>query len=380
MDMEILEERKRELRRMRAGLSTSAIREHIFGSEPELYKTTPEYQHSIEHGLCFDTRIGFERQGGGMLTHSTTAEQREQEREATRRCGPSLNELFDRDFAVWKKTVGKATAENRLRDWNNHVRSTEVANKAGGLITENEARDLIVSLPLQKAGKRKIRQICETLARRLTKTGFRTDNPFDDVKIPKDRITAQRIKFYSLAEFSRLVAAATGQLKDVLRVGGNTGLRPDEIRWLRWEDLDLEAKRMTVCRTSNGAVKGGEPKTVDLLPGAIEAFQAIDRHPSGYVFPSKLGKPRNRQAEFGLRRLCESLGIEYKGLYGLRHFFAVMLATGGFGVQFTRKEAATLMRHEGMASIDVYYALTDDHIAEKAKDCRPLELLQDTLV
>ena len=59
---------------------------------------------------------------------------------------------------------------------------------------------------------------------------------------------------------------------------------------------------MTVCRTSNGAVKGGEPKTVDLLPGAIEAFEAIDRHPSGYVFPSKLGKPRNRQAEFGLRQ------------------------------------------------------------------------------
>ena len=57
-----------------------------------------------------------------------------------------------------------------------------------------------------------------------------------------------------------------------------------------------------------------------------------------------------------------------------------MLATGGFGAQFTRKEAATLMRHEGMSSIDVYYALTDDHIAKKAQDCRPLALIQDTQV
>lgn len=315
-----------------------------------------------------------------MRTAELTAAESEQERDATRRCGPSLNALFDKDFAIWRKTVGKQTAENRLRDWNNHVRPTAVANKAGGLITEDEARDLIVSLPLQKAGRRKIRQICEHLAERLSKAGFRTDNPFDDIKLPKDRITEARIKFYDLSEYSRLVAAATGQLFDVLRVAGNTGLRPDELRWLRWEDLDLEAQRMTVCRTSNGAVKGGEPKTVDLLPGAIEAFEAIDRHPSGYVFPSKLGKPRNRQAEFGLRRLCESLGIEYKGLYGLRHFFAVMLATGGFGVQFTRKEAAILMRHEGMASIDVYYSLTPDHIAKKAQDCRPLELIQDTQV
>jgi integrase len=315
-----------------------------------------------------------------VLTTDITAEQAEQEREATRRCGPSLNELFDRDFAIWKKTVGQATSKNRQRDWNNHVRPTAVANKPGGLITEDEARDLIVSLPLQKNGKRKIRQICEALAKRLTKTGFRTDNPFDSVKLPKDRITEERLKFYSLSEFSALVAAAQGQLFDVLRVGGNTGLRPDELRWLRWEDVDLEHQRITVRRTSNGAVKGGKPKTVDLLPGAVEAFQAIDRHPSGWVFPSKLGKPRNRQAEFGLRKLCDELGIEYKGLYGLRHFFAVMLATGGFGAQFTRKEAATLMRHEGMSSIDVYYALTDDHIAKKAQECRPLELLHSTQV
>ena len=78
---------------------------------------------------------------------------------------------------------------------------------------------MIVSLPLQKAGRRKIRQICEHLAKRLSKAGFRTDNPFDDIKLPKDRITEARIKFYDLSEYSRLVAAATGQLFDVLRVG-----------------------------------------------------------------------------------------------------------------------------------------------------------------
>jgi integrase len=176
------------------------------------------------------------------------------------------------------------------------------------------------------------------------------------------------------------VARSRRQLLDVLRVGGNTGLRPDELRWLRREDIDLRARKMTVRRTGNGSVKSGKPKSVDLLPGAVEAFEAMEPRPSDWMFPSKLGKPRNRQAEFGLRKLSNDLGIEYKGLYGLRHFFAVMLATGGFGIQFTRKEAATLMRHESMSSIDVYYALTDDHIAKKAQQCTPLELIQPTQV
>ena len=43
-----------------------------------------------------------------MRTAELTAAESEQEREATRRCGPSLNALFDKDFAIWRKTVGKA--------------------------------------------------------------------------------------------------------------------------------------------------------------------------------------------------------------------------------------------------------------------------------
>ena len=368
----ITEERKRGLRYMR---------EHFNG----FCTLQPEYIEAVRSGVHFDSLIGFQPQGAPMLKASTitaelTADETEQLEEANRRHGPTLNELFDRNFAIWKKEVGKATAENQRRDWDNHVRSTDLANKPGGLFTEDEARNLIVSLHLQKDGKRRIRRICGMLTKRLIRDGFRRDNPFPDIKLPKDRRTEQKLKYYDLEEFSHLVTAAEGQLFDALRVAGNTGLRPDELRWLQWGDVDLQAQKMTVCRTSNGSVKSGVPKTVDLLPGAVEAFKSMEQHASGWCFPSALGKPRNRQAEFGLRKLCAELGIEYKGLYGLRHFFAVMLATGGFGIQFTRKEAAVLMRHESMSSIDVYYTLTDDHIAKKAQECRPLELIQHTQV
>jgi integrase len=78
----------------------------------------------------------------------------------------------------------------------------------------------------------------------------------------------------------------------------HTGLRQSELLGLKWEDVDLEAKRLSVRRILSAAKDGptftipknNKSRSVRLTPGAVEALhlhrkrQAEER--------KKLGKPR----------------------------------------------------------------------------------------
>jgi integrase len=140
------------------------------------------------------------------------------------------------------------------------------------------------------------------------------------------------------------------------------GLRRGEVLGLKWEDIDLEARTLTVRRhvvrtkqagraiREGAKTRAGERTIVlpQLLVQALRRHQArqfedrllagarwlgpsyVDRKPTGYVFTSTVGtvmEPRRVNAYFS--RACERAGLSEHTFHGLRHDFGSLLLAAG---------------------------------------------------
>lgn len=81
-------------------------------------------------------------------------------------------------------------------------------------------------------------------------------------------------------EFDQLIKANEGQKRNLWQLAIYSGLRHGELAALAWEDVDLEAGTVNVCRNLNTLGMFGPPKTdagfrtVTLLQPALEALIA----------------------------------------------------------------------------------------------------------
>jgi integrase len=98
---------------------------------------------------------------------------------------------------------------------------------------------------------------------------------------------------------------------------------------LRWDDVDLEARTLFICRGLSadveGLPKGRRSRIVPLAWPAVEALRRLQRRgeflePDDYVFTNVWGRRLDGSA---LRRRykqgCEAAGLRPVKLHGLRH-------------------------------------------------------------
>lgn len=354
--------------------------------DPDTYKKEPEYKWHVEHGLHFDTAIGYVEQGGGMRTADLTAKQELHQAEATRRKGgPTPNELFDRWFAPWSHGKSPDTVSNAANGYTRHFRNQPTMSKPVRLIAEHEWQALILDLPMQSGGKTKWRGIIrQSIVSPLIRQGVLAYDPFDSVRLPKDKTQDEAPKGYTMEQFARLYAAAeSDQQRAYLLIGMGAGPRPNEQLMLKADDFDLDSDMLIIRRARHGAVKGGKPMPTPLLPMARQGFELCKKKgfaPDGWLFYNAAGQPLNKNWDCGLKRLCEKVGIPYLGRYGLRHGYCYALANGDFGEEWSREEAAKMMRHANNMTIDVYYRLRPGRLHEKAQRAIVPETLHLTLV
>jgi len=119
-----------------------------------------------------------------------------------------------------------------------------------------------------------------------------------------------------------------------------TGLRSSELRGLRWDDVDLEAKELHVRQRADRYNVMGKPKseagerTIPLGPMVVNTLRewrlACPKGEFGLALPNSIGKIWNH---FGIvRTMCRTVvaaGVidakgeaKYTGLHSLRHFYA----------------------------------------------------------
>jgi integrase len=166
-----------------------------------------------------------------------------------------------------------------------------------------------------------------------------------------------RDRFLTDAERVRLLqvaAEADPVMRSMIVVGLATGSRQDNLLTLKWNQVDIEQRRITFPTTKNG-----RPHAVHLASSAIEALNALkagrivglQRH----VFEFDGEAPRQDNVILRFRKLCKAAGIPIAGadkitFHSLRHSCASYLAEAGASLL----EIGTVLGHRSPAATARY--------------------------
>lgn len=150
----------------------------------------------------------------------------------------------------------------------------------------------------------------------------------------------------------------------------DTGMRPGEIRALRWQDVDLEAGSLQVRRAISCSRQHGihikEPKTaaskrqillsqetVRLLQERYHATAEEIRSPDRLIFPSKTGTLQYRGNFYKtvFRKVLIASGLPSFPLYALRHTSATLLLLLGENPKIVSERLGHASIH---TTLDVY--------------------------
>lgn len=178
--------------------------------------------------------------------------------------------------------------------------------------------------------------------------GLVAQNVADIVNAPRQRPFEPTI--WTLKEVRAFLhAARQDRLGPLYIIAAYTGLRSGELRALRWQDVDLEAKRLHVRTALMRGNVVGQPKTrkgrrsVELSNFAIAALRmqhdmqdkerrilGDEWHESGLVFTSAVGTALDStNLLHAFYRFCDHAGLPRVRIHDLRHLQATLLLIGG---------------------------------------------------
>jgi integrase len=157
---------------------------------------------------------------------------------------------------------------------------------------------------------------------------------------------------------------------DIIRMLMLTGARKTEITGLRWSEVDLGRRRLTLPpeRTKAGGRNGA--RHIRLSPKAATILaRRHDQSEGDYVFPSA----RSEGHAVGVRRpflvACKAAGMTDLRIHDLRHSYASALASNGQSLPMIAKA----LGHAGTRATERYAHLADDPLHAAA--CEVADLI-----
>ena len=168
----------------------------------------------------------------------------------------------------------------------------------------------------------------KSLLKDAQRRGHVAQNVAVSVSIKRDNRDKARLKvgvdIPTPDEIKRIIHAATGRMRRLLIVAIFTGLRSSELRGLRWDDVDLEAKELHVRQRADRYNEMGKPKSkagervIPLGPMVVNTLRewrlACPRGELGLALPNclihrnKLKLPGSRPGFLMLRYVPRILG------------------------------------------------------------------------
>jgi integrase len=171
--------------------------------------------------------------------------------------------------------------------------------------------------------------------------------------------------FLDFDEAERLTAACGGDLKTLVTFMVHTGLRHNEARALRWQDVDLVTGKMVVrlgvWKYEVGTPKGGRKRTIPLNAIALEVLKR-HRHLRGErVFCREDGRMLGEKThQKSLATACRRAGLRNVTWHVLRHTFGSHLAMRGV----TIKTIQELMGHQSIEMTMRYAHLSPGNLVQ----------------
>lgn len=201
--------------------------------------------------------------------------------------------------------------------------------------------------------------------------GYIDSNPCRDVSIPKGLKKEPR-KIASDEDIAIVKKSRDCTFGDFAYWAIYTGLRRGELLGLRWEDIDLAERTISVKRSiyhdAHGAPHVKEPKTeagIRTVPILDALYAVIDKEKkSGWVFPAPDGGLLwNGQIARFLRLYTKETGIKSTP-HQMRHAFATMLFDAGLDP----KDAQALLGHAQESTTREIYTHIRESRAKKIRE------------
>jgi integrase len=258
-----------------------------------------------------------------------------------------------------------AAFRDRLHD---EGRSTAMIGKVvgslGSIISEAQERGLINRNPVR-----------DMRGRKKAKKGGR-----DKLRIKSGR------DFPAPSEIKAFLSALVGRWRPLLLTAVFSGLRASELRGLRWQDLDFDARTISVHQRADAFNEIGVPKsessarTIPVPPIVLNTLRewklACPKGELDLVFPNKAGRIQSLRNIVirGLIPAMEKAGVtvdtgekdengkpilkaKYSGLHALRHFYAswCINSTKDGGLGLSPKRVQERLGHATLAmTTDTY--------------------------
>ena len=158
----------------------------------------------------------------------------------------------------------------------------------------------------------------------------------------------------------KVTPGTSGWLLPIVRANVYLGLRAGEVVNLRWADVDLDAKRLTVANTDTFTTKAGKERTVPLAAPALDVLRKMERR-SDWVFANHGGTQLHRlYLSRRFKHFAKMAELpDAINFHATRHTAASWLAQQGASVEAIRR----FMGHSSIQVTQKYMHLSPDGFA-----------------
>lgn len=183
--------------------------------------------------------------------------------------------------------------------------------------------------------------------------GYLKTNPVKAVKLLKE--PPGRLRYLRPEEVKKLLDVCRGYLRSIVITALNTGMRKGEILALRWEDVDLQNRKVTVKNTKNNEIR--------VIPINQTLYQELSNLSHGsdgeFLFSNGNGH-RFGDIKKGFSLALKKAGIEDFHFHDLRHSFGSHLVMQGVDL----KTVQQVMGHKDIKMTMRYSHLSPEYVQE----------------
>jgi integrase len=206
----------------------------------------------------------------------------------------------------------------------------------------------------------------------VLKGGVPKDKPLEVVSLERER--NERARVLSAEEFACLCEAAEDWPKPMLVVAYYTGMRKDEIRSLRGDQVDLKTGTI---RLKSSETKTNEGRVVPMSQALTSTLKTATRYvrcPWVFVNPARMDawqaspdmvEPRYHKTSIthAFERACQKAGVKNAMFHDLRHIFVANARRAGIGyfrimAMTGRKTMAVFKRDNTVDEADLRHAMS----------------------
>lgn len=183
--------------------------------------------------------------------------------------------------------------------------------------------------------------------------GYVKSNPVKKVKFLKE--PPGRLRYLKAEEVDALLKACADHLRPIVITALNTGMRRGELFNLKWTDVDLKNRKITVVNTKNN-----ESRVIPINQTLYkELIEISDESKGEYVFPDRKGHPF-KDIKKSFSTALKRAKIEDFRFHDLRHTFGSHLVMQGVDLRTVQQ----VMGHKDIKMTMRYSHLSPEYVQE----------------